>query len=77
MNTALRLKEESLRRMRWRLWFAFRDSQYTQFRFVRRDGRIEPMYENIKAYCREHWSKEIKDMDEKELAKYIAIVLKW
>lgn len=77
MNTVLRLKEESLRRMRWRLWFAFRDSQYTQFRFVRRDGKIEPMYENIKAYCRERWGKEIKDMDEKELAKYIAIVLKW
>lgn len=72
-----RLKEEALRRMRWRLWFAFRDSKYTQFRQSDGRGKLNPNYQTIKEYCLKHWGKEIKDMTEKELADRIAIVLKW
>lgn len=71
-----RLKMESIRRMRWRLWFAFRDSKYERFRKEVRD-EIHPNYDNIKQFCLEHWKVEIKDMTESELKKYIAIVAKW
>ena len=70
------LKEAAMTRMRWRLWFAFRDSKYTQFRNIYR-GKSYPHYENIKVYCLKHWGKEIKDMGENELANRISIVSKW
>jgi hypothetical protein len=78
MNEGLsvnRLREESMTRMRWRLWFLFAESKYTQFAY--KGDRKKPCYEVIKKYCREHWGKEIKDMTEPELSKYIAIVKKW
>lgn len=71
-----KLKEESMKRMRWRLWFAFRDSKYAQFKNVYR-GNVYPHYNNIKEYCLKHWGKEIKDMGEHELSNRISIVLKW
>lgn len=71
-----RLKMESIRRMRWRLWFAFRDSKYESFR-KKVKGEVQPDYETIKQYCLDHWKTEIKDMTESELTKYIAIVRKW
>ena len=74
--TPAQLKEESMRRMRWRLWFAFRDSKYTQFRKAI-GGKLYPNYETIKAYCLKHWGKEIKDMGENELNRRIALVIKW
>lgn len=77
METIDRIKEETLRRMRWRLWFAFRDSGYKQFCYVRKDGKVEPLYEGIKEYCREHWGKEIGTMNERELSRYIAVVNRW
>jgi len=53
----------------------FAESKYTQFAY--KGDRKKPCYEVIKKYCREHWGKEIKDMTEPELSKYIAIVKKW
>ena len=79
METAVdissRLREESMIRMRWRLWFLFAESKYTEFCY--KGNKKNPHYENIKKYCRERWGKEIKDMTDDELSKYIAIVKKW
>ncbi len=77
METKNRLKEESMRRMRWRLWFAFRDSKYTRFRQSDGRGGLNPNYQTIKEYCLKYWGKEIKDMTENELTNRIAIVNKW
>lgn len=69
------LKEESMRRMRWRLWFVFAESKYEVFS---ENGKgLKPHFDNIKAYSLKHWGKEIKDMTEKELSKNIAIISKW
>jgi hypothetical protein len=76
METADRIREEALRRMRWRLWFAFRDSKYMQFRIIV-NGKLNPNYMKINEYCLRHWGKEIKDMGPKELNRRIALVLKW
>ena len=70
------LQEEAMRRMRWRLWFAFRDSKYDQFKYMHK-GNVYPNYAKIKEYCLRHWGKEIKDMGYNELSNKISIVLKW
>ncbi|WP_315302510.1 hypothetical protein [Tannerella forsythia] len=72
-----RLKEEALRRMRWRLWFAFAESKYDTFGHVDRLGRLQPDFEKITKYTMKYWGKHIKDMSEEELASRIAIVQKW
>lgn len=73
--TAIRLQQEALTRMRWRLWFAFADSKYDSFKYKGRKGK--PNYAVIKKYCIEHWGKEPADMTLEELRKSIAIVNKW
>lgn len=73
---SVQLKNEAMTRMRWRLWFAFRDSKYEHFRYISK-GRAYPNYATIKEYCLRHWSKEIKDMSYNELSNKISIVLKW
>ncbi len=72
-----RLQEESMRRMRWRLWFAFAESKYESFGRVDRYGRLQPDFASITEYCKKYWGKEIKDMDARELSERIAIVQKW
>lgn len=72
-----RLKEEALRRMRWRLWFAFAESKYDSFGRVDRLGRLQPDFAKITKYTMKYWGKHIKDMTEEELASRIAIVQKW
>ncbi len=69
------LHEEAMRRMRWRLWFAFAESKYEHFR---QDGnKKKPNYQNINKYCKEHWGKEVGEMTKDELAKHISQVSKW
>jgi len=81
MNTPDMLREESMRRMRWRLWFAFMESGYKSFRIEERDKkgnlRVKPDYDSIKKYCLKYWNKEIKDMTDQELSERIATVKKW
>lgn len=70
-----RLQYDKMIRMRWRLWFAFSESRYEQFRYKETYGK--PNYATIKEYCIEHWGKEPADMTLTELRKYISIVTKW
>ncbi|NDW10474.1 hypothetical protein [Dysgonomonas sp. 520] len=73
-DRARQLHEESMRRMHWRLWFAFRDSKYT---FFRANNRYGVNFKKVTEYCLKHWGKEIKDMTEAELSQRISIVSKW
>ena len=69
------LNAEAMKRMRWRLWFAFAESKYNHFC---KDGdKKKPHYQNIDAYCSEHWGKTIGNMTKEELAKHISQVTKW
>lgn len=70
-----RLQQDTMMRMRWRLWFAFAESPYEAFRYKGRQGK--PNYATIKEYCRTHWHKEPGEMTLQELRKCIAIVGKW
>lgn len=65
-----------LNSMRSKLFYAFRDSGYSDFTYENSNG-IFPHYENIKAFCLDKWGKEPKDMTKTELGKYINLVLKW
>ena len=75
-TTAERLQQESLRRMRWRLWFAFRDSKYPEYRNETTNG-IYPNYKAIDEYCLKHWGTRIGMMTEYELSQKIAVVMRW
>ena len=70
-----RLYQDAMIRMRWRLWFAFAESKYEEFRY--RGNPKKPYFKNIKEYCLNHWGKEIANMTKEELSEYIAIVTKW
>jgi hypothetical protein len=72
-----KLQEESMRRLRWRLWFAFSESKYEQFHTTDSRGNVLPNFKEITKYCIKHWQIEIKDMTERELSERIAIVRKW
>lgn len=67
--------EAAMTRMRWKLWFSFAESKYHHFR--KNDNPKRPHYDNINAYCREHWNKTIGEMSKEELQEKIAIVKKW
>lgn len=69
------LHEEAMRRLRWRLWFAFAESKYNHFCY--KGNKKSPHYKNIDDYCREHWNKTIGTMTKEELSEKIAIVSKW
>lgn len=70
-----------MQKMRWRLWFAFRDSKYPEFSTVitskKRGTQVNPNYDKINEFCLEKWGKKIGDMTQEELAKYINLVKKW
>lgn len=69
------LYEETMRRLRWRLWFAFAESKYTHFCY--KGNKKRPHYKNIDDYCQEQWGKTISVMSKTELSEKIAIVTKW
>jgi hypothetical protein len=75
LELATKLQIETIKRLRWRLWFVFAESKYDAFRVDK--NKKKPNWHEINKYCREHWGKEIGDMTEAELAKYISIVKKW
>lgn len=78
LSDTLTRRLDTMRRLRWRLWFAFRDSKYEAFKGdVGRDGKRMPNYKLIDSYCNEQWKTTIAEMSEKELTKYISIVKKW
>lgn len=72
---AKELTEAAMRRLRWRLWFAFAESKYDEFCY--KGNKKKPHWNNIKKYCLEHWNKEIGQMTKEELSEKIAIVKKW
>ena len=69
------LYEETMRRLRWRLWFVFAESKYDQFCY--KGNRKKPHYGNINTYCQSKWGKTISEMTKTELSEKIAIVTKW
>ena len=69
------LLQKAMIRMRWRLWYAFAESKYPEFRY--HDNKKLPDFINIKAYCLKHWGVEIEHMTKDELQEKIAIVSKW
>lgn len=77
LSETLLVKERTLERLRWRLWFVFSESKYEQFRYKNRNGKVQPNFTVITEYCKTHWNKTIADMSERELEKYIAIVKHW
>jgi hypothetical protein len=72
---AAQLREEEMIRMRWRLWFLFAESRYTQFAY--KGNPKKPCYAKIREYCIRHWGREIGDMTRAELSRFIGIVRKW
>ena len=74
LQDAWNKKEEELRRLRWRLWFAFAESKYEHFRV--KDSK-HPNYNIINDYCEKHWGVKIGDMTKSKLQEKIAIVQKW
>ncbi|HEY5508421.1 MAG TPA: hypothetical protein VIK29_07115 [Paludibacter sp.] len=72
---AEQLHEEAMVRMRWRLWYAFAESKYPEFRY--HDNKKQPDFNNIRAYCLKHWGVEIGNMTKVQLQEKIAIVTKW
>lgn len=69
------LLEKAMTRMRWRLWYAFAESKYPEFRY--HDNKKQPDFNNIRAYCLKHWGIEIGNMTKEQLQEKIAIVNKW
>lgn len=69
------LLEAAMTRMRWKLWFSFAESKYTEFRI--NDCKKRPNYKKIDAYCIQHWGVEISKMTKEQLQEKIAIVKKW
>ena len=63
LENSLTARLEIMRRMRWRLWFAFAESKYAEFcGSIGRNGKRMPNYNAIDAYCEKHWSVRIYQM---------------
>ncbi len=67
--------DEILRRLQWKLRYAFADSKYDNYCVG--GNKKKPNMLEIDSFCLKQWKKRVNEMSEDEMEKYISIVKHW